>query len=106
MACKSQEISDRTAYKSSLHGSAQDLTWTAVLPADGTVPVSAVGPTFTYPWYASNSAYGAITYGADYPGTNSDYGQGSQFPVTMQCGGPYGPDSTYCDTVLKPPPLS
>lgn len=31
---------------SSLPGSAQDLTWTAVLPADGTVPVSAVGPTF------------------------------------------------------------
>src|SRR6266481_10223677 len=31
---------------SSLPGSAQDLTWTAVLPADGTVPVSSVGPTF------------------------------------------------------------
>src|SRR5258708_23285365 len=31
---------------SSLPGSAQDLTWTAVLPKDGTVPVSAVGPTF------------------------------------------------------------
>src|SRR5258707_12409067 len=31
---------------SSLAGSAQDLTWTAVLPKDGTVPVSAVGPTF------------------------------------------------------------
>src|SRR5579859_840411 len=31
---------------SSLPGSAQDLTWTAILPQDGTVPVSAVGPTF------------------------------------------------------------
>ena len=31
---------------SSLAGSAQDLTWTAVLPSDGVVPVSAVGPTF------------------------------------------------------------
>ena len=31
---------------SSLPGSAQNLTWTAVLPRDGTVPVSAVGPTF------------------------------------------------------------
>src|SRR6266436_7890502 len=31
---------------SSLAGSAQDLTWTAVLPSDGTVPVSSVGPTF------------------------------------------------------------
>ena len=34
---------------SSLPGSAQDLTWTAILPKDGTVPVSAVGPTF---WWA------------------------------------------------------
>jgi len=31
---------------SSQPGSAQDLTWTAILPKDGTVPVSAVGPTF------------------------------------------------------------
>src|ERR1700757_580276 len=31
---------------SSLAGSAQNLPWTAVLPSDGTVPVSAVGPTF------------------------------------------------------------
>src|SRR5215472_3389034 len=31
---------------SSLAGSARDLTWTVVLPSDGSVPVSAVGPTF------------------------------------------------------------
>jgi hypothetical protein len=31
---------------SGLAGSAQDLTWTAVLPSDGAVPVPAVGPTF------------------------------------------------------------
>jgi hypothetical protein len=31
---------------SALAGSAQDLTWTVVLPSDGTAPVSAVGPTF------------------------------------------------------------
>src|SRR6266566_4541984 len=31
---------------SSLPGSARDLTWTAVLPRDGKVPVSDVGPTF------------------------------------------------------------
>jgi len=31
---------------SSLPGSAQDLTWTVVLPKDGAVPVSSVGPTF------------------------------------------------------------
>src|ERR1043166_6051996 len=38
---------------SSLPGSAQDLTWRFVLPTDGTVPVSAVGPTF---WFG-----GAVT---------------------------------------------
>jgi hypothetical protein len=38
---------------SSVPGSAQDLTWTAVLPSDGSVPVSAVGPTF---WWG-----GAVT---------------------------------------------
>src|SRR5262249_22191944 len=31
---------------SSLPGSARDLTWTAVLPEDGRLPVSDVGPTF------------------------------------------------------------
>ena len=85
--------------------------WAVTSDLGGTAEVSSYcpaygGPYCTYPWYASNYAYGAITYGADYPGTKSDYGQGSQFPVTMQCGGPYGPDSTYCDAVLKPPPLS
>jgi hypothetical protein len=33
---------------SSLPGSAKDLTWTFVLPTDGAVPVSAVGPTFWF----------------------------------------------------------
>jgi len=161
---------------SSLRGSAQDLTWTAVLPADGTVPVSAVGPTFwwggtvtdpnpqalfgqaflevqfypdaivnncssaggfnvtyapdkfsvctpvwqvgsksnfangstankwaaasdfggtaevnqycpsyggpycSYPWYAFNGTSAAFTYGADYPGTQFDYGRRPSSP--------------------------
>jgi hypothetical protein len=42
---------------------------------------------------------------SEWAGTKSDYKQGSQDPATMQCGGPYGPDSTYCVTVLKPSPL-
>jgi hypothetical protein len=33
---------------SSAPGSAQNITWRAVLPADGTVPVSSVGPTFWF----------------------------------------------------------
>jgi hypothetical protein len=44
------------------------------------------------------------SYGADYPGTKFDYGQAAQFATTTQCGGPFGPDSTYCDTILKPTP--
>ena len=85
--------------------------WAVTSDLGGTAEVSSYcpaygGPYCTYPWYAANSAYSAITFGADYPGTKFDYKQGSQFPATMQCGGPYGPDSTYCDTVLKPSPLS
>src|SRR5215813_12865923 len=48
---------------SSLPGSAEDLTWTAVLPSDGSVPVSAVGPTF---WFG-----GAVTD----PNPHSLFGQ-------------------------------
>lgn len=45
---------------SSLAGSAQDATWTVVLPAGGTVPVSAVGPTFWFggPVSDPNSLFG------------------------------------------------
>jgi hypothetical protein len=85
--------------------------WAVTSDLGGTAEVSSYcpaygGPYCTYPWYAANSAYSAIIFGADYPGTKFDYKQGSQFPATMQCGGPYGPDSTYCDAVLKPSPLS
>jgi hypothetical protein len=60
------------------------------------------GPYCIYPWYSLNSAYSAFTYGTDYPGTKFDYGQGSQFATTEQCGGPFGPNSTYCATVISP----
>jgi hypothetical protein len=62
------------------------------------------GPYCIYPWYAFNGTDTAFTYVADYPGTKNDYGQASQFAATPQCGGPFGPDSTYCDTVLSPVP--
>lgn len=54
-----------------------------------------------YPWFAFNSAQGGFTYGGDYPGTKNDYGQADQFQQTTQCPSPYGPDTTYCATVLK-----
>jgi hypothetical protein len=54
-----------------------------------------------YPWYAFNGSLNAFTYGGDYPGTTDDFGQADQFQQTMNCGGPFGPDSTYCATLLK-----
>ena len=62
------------------------------------------GPYCIYPWFAFNSASSAFTYGVDYPGTKFDYGAAGQFAQTTQCGGPFGPDTTYCDTVLRPSP--
>jgi hypothetical protein len=83
--------------------------WAVVSDLGATTEVKAScssygGPYCTYPWYASNSADSAITFGADYPGTKFDYGQGFQYATTPLCGGPFGPDSTYCDTVLTPAP--
>ena len=83
--------------------------WAVVSDLGGTAEVTAScssygGPYCTYPWYAFNSDASAITFGADYPGTKFDYGQGSQYATTPLCGGPFGPDSTYCDTVLTPAP--
>jgi hypothetical protein len=63
------------------------------------------GPFCIYPWFAFNGKAGALTYGVDYPGTRFDYGQASQFATTPLCGGPFGADSTYCDTIIKPVPL-
>jgi hypothetical protein len=45
---------------------------------------------------------GAFHYGVDFPDTVKDYGKAGQFAQTKQCGGPFGPDSTYCATVIKP----
>jgi hypothetical protein len=58
------------------------------------------GPFCIYPWFSS-TATGSWHYGVDYPDTVNDYGKANQFPQTLQCGGPFGPDSTYCDNVVK-----
>ena len=52
-----------------------------------------------YPWYTQN-ADKSFTYGVDYPTTARDFGQVNQFAQQPTCGGPFGPDSTYCDTVI------
>ena len=63
------------------------------------------GPYCVYPWYAFNGRAHALTYGANYPGTKFDYGKANQFQTTPQCGGPFGPNSTFCVTIIKPVPL-
>ena len=83
--------------------------WAAVSDLGGIAEVNATcpvygGPFCTYPWYAFNKADHGFTYGADYPQTQFDYGQAAQFATTMQRGGPFGPGSTYCDTVISPAP--
>src|SRR5215469_15002981 len=84
--------------------------WAVVSDLGGAAEVTAAcstygGPFCTYPWFAGGTNH-AITYGADYPGTTHDYGgsQGAQFATTPLCGGPFGPDSTFCDKILTPSP--
>ena len=57
-------------------------------------------PFCIYPWYTSGTT--GFHYGADFPDTVNDYGKADQFAQTLDCGGPFGPDSTYCDTVIQP----
>jgi hypothetical protein len=83
--------------------------WAVVSDLGGIAEIDATCPAngtafCTYPWYAFNSSSKAFTYGATYPGTQFEYGQSSQFAATPLCGGPFGPDTTYCDTVLQPVP--
>jgi len=57
------------------------------------------GPFCIYPWYTKGT--NGFHYGVDYPDTVKDFRQADQFQQTLQCGGPFGPDSTYCPTILR-----
>ncbi len=52
-----------------------------------------------YPWFTLGT--GGYHYGVNYPDTVKDYGQADQFQQTLQCGGPFGANSTYCSTILQ-----
>ncbi|MFL5860463.1 MAG: hypothetical protein ACJ780_06760 [Solirubrobacteraceae bacterium] len=54
------------------------------------------GPFCTYPFYTQGSS--GVHYGTDFPNEVNDLGAVDQFAQTQECGGPFGPDSTYCDT--------
>jgi hypothetical protein len=56
-------------------------------------------PFCIYPWYTLGTS--GFHYGVDYPDNQNDFGQVTQFQETEQCGGPFGPDSTYCATQVK-----
>ncbi len=57
------------------------------------------GPFCIYPWYSLSPD--GFHYGIDYPDSTRNFGKADQFTQTQQCGGPNGPDSTYCATTIK-----
>ena len=57
------------------------------------------GPYCIYPWFTLGTS--GYHYGVDFPDTVKNFGQVDQFQQTTQCGGPFGPNSTYCSTILK-----
>ncbi len=65
----------------------------------GSTCTSYGGPFCIYPWYTQNTD-GSFTYGVDYPTTAHDFGKVNQFPQQPKCGGPFGPNSTYCARVI------
>jgi len=52
-----------------------------------------------YPWYTLGKS--GFHYGVDYPDTQKDFGQANQFRQTLQCGGPFGANTTFCSTILR-----
>lgn len=79
-------------------------SWAAVSDLGGKAEVLATcsvygGPFCIYPWYTLGKT--GFHFGVDFPDTIKDFGQADQFQQTTNCGGPFGPDSTFCATVLK-----
>jgi len=58
------------------------------------------GPFCIYPWFTQNHD-GSFSYGVNYPTTADDFGKANQFQQQLHCGGPFGPDSTYCATRIR-----
>lgn len=78
--------------------------WAAVSDLGGKAEILATcsvygGPYCIYPWYSLGNT--GFHFGVDFPDTTEDFGQANQYQTTMLCGGPFGANSTYCDTILK-----
>jgi hypothetical protein len=56
------------------------------------------GPFCIYPWYTQGSS--GFHFGVDYPDNLKDFGQADQFSQTPQCGGPFGPNTTFCANTI------
>jgi len=56
-------------------------------------------PFCIYPWFTLGTT--GYHYGVDFADLLEDFGQANQFTQTLQCGGPFGANSTYCSTILK-----
>ena len=79
-------------------------TYAAVSDTGGKAEVAQTCATYggafcIYPWYTQGKS--SFHYGIDYPDTRKDFGQADQFQQTLQCGGPFGANSTFCATILK-----
>jgi hypothetical protein len=79
--------------------------WAVVSDYGGTAEIDQYCHTYgtpfcTYPWY-SLASDGSWNYGVDYHDTVADYGKAAQFATDLRCGGPFGRDSTYCDTIVR-----
>jgi len=57
------------------------------------------GPFCIYPWFTVGKS--GFHYGVDYPDSQKNFGQASQFTQSLQCDGPFGPNTTFCSTILK-----
>ena len=58
------------------------------------------GPYCIYPYYTQNKD-GSFSYGVRYPTTFQGFGGAGQFSPVLACGGPFGPNSTYCMTKIQ-----
>jgi hypothetical protein len=67
----------------------------------GSTCTSYGGPFCIYPWYTRNTDK-SFSFGVDYPTTADDFNKVLQYKQQLNCGGPFGPDSTYCSTVIVP----
>ena len=78
-------------------------SWAVVSDQGGKAEVTANcatygGPFCIYPWYTLGSS--GFHYGVDYPDNQRDFQKANQFSQTKQCGGPFGPNTTFCANTI------